>query len=111
MDAILVFLGLVLIVLGIIFYFIPALVAQNNNHAQTGAIFALNLFLGWTLLGWVIALVWACMKSEPKHPETVINEINNSAADEIKKLAELKEQGILTDEEFNARKKQILEKE
>lgn len=92
-------------------YFIPALVAFGNNHPQTSAIFALNLFLGWTLLGWVIALVWACVKSEEKETKTVINKINSSAADEIKKLAELKEQGILTDEEFNARKKQILEKE
>lgn len=30
------------------------------------------------------------------------------AVDEIKKLAELKEQGLLTDEEFAAKKKQIL---
>ena len=26
-----------------------------------GAIFVLNLLLGWTLFGWVAALVWACM--------------------------------------------------
>lgn len=101
----------IILILCCIAYFIPSMVASNNKHPQIGAIFALNLFLGWTLLGWVVALVWACMKSEPKQPETVINEINNSAADEIKKLAELKEQGILTDEEFNARKKKILEKE
>ncbi len=33
---------------------------------------------------------------------------NNSVADEIKKLAELKEQKIITEEEFQAKKKQIL---
>jgi len=32
----------------------------------------------------------------------------DAAVDEIKKLAELKEQGLLTDEEFAAKKKQIL---
>ncbi|WP_231969555.1 superinfection immunity protein [Polynucleobacter necessarius] len=31
--------------------------------ANIGAIFALNLFLGWSLIGWVIALVWV-MKDE-----------------------------------------------
>ena len=102
---------LILLILGLLFYFIPALVAQNNNHSQTGAIFALNLFLGWTLLGWVIALVWACIKSEEKEVKTVITEVNNSIADEIKKLAELKEQGILSEEEFNTKKTQILKKE
>lgn len=101
--------GLPFIVLLLLFYFIPAIVAGNNKHSQTGAIFALNLFLGWTLLGWVIALVWACVKSEPK--ETIITEVNNSVADEIKKLADLKEQGILTEEEFNTKKAQILGKE
>jgi hypothetical protein len=24
----------------------------------------LNLFLGWTLLGWIAALVWACMATQ-----------------------------------------------
>lgn len=99
--------GFVVLVFCIFLYFIPALVASNNNHSQTNAIFALNLFLGWTLLGWVIALVWACMNENNKCSETIIKE--NSLADEIKKLAELKEQGILTEDEFNAKKKQILE--
>ena len=32
----------------------------------------------------------------------------SSQADELKKFADLKEQGIITEEEFNAKKKQIL---
>jgi sorbitol-specific phosphotransferase system component IIC len=48
----------ILIVLLIVVYFIPTFVAdRRKNHV--GAIFALNLFLGWTLLGWVGALVLA----------------------------------------------------
>ncbi len=31
-----------------------------------------------------------------------------SEADELKKFAELKDQGIITEEEFNTKKKQIL---
>ena len=38
-------------------YFLPTIIAFGSYRA--GAIFALNLFLGWTLLGWVGALVWA----------------------------------------------------
>lgn len=43
-------------------YFFPSIVAQVRKHRQLTAITVLNLFLGWTVLGWVIALVWACMK-------------------------------------------------
>lgn len=51
----------VLIVFGLAMglYFLPALVASNRRHHQTAAITVLNLFLGWTLLGWVAALIWA----------------------------------------------------
>lgn len=97
-----------LLILGLLFYFIPALVAQNNNHTQTGAIFALNLFLGWTLLGWVVAFVWACSKSEPKEVIVQNTEPKLSVTDELTKFAELKEKGIITEEEFNKKKAQIL---
>lgn len=42
-------------------YFLPAIVAVSRGHNQRGAIFWLNLFLGWTFLGWVVTFVWACM--------------------------------------------------
>lgn len=44
-------------------YFIPTFVAGNKKNF--GAILALNIFLGWTLVGWVGALVWA-IASEKK---------------------------------------------
>lgn len=44
-------------VIGLLAYFIPSLVAKGRNRAS--AIFVLNLLLGWTLLGWVGALIWA----------------------------------------------------
>ena len=49
---------LVVLVL-IVFYFIPSIVAGARNHRNGAAIYVLNLLLGWTLIGWVIALVWA----------------------------------------------------
>lgn len=48
-----------LLVLIAILYFLPAMVASVRRHRNSSAIGVLNLFLGWTLLGWVIALVWA----------------------------------------------------
>jgi ABC-type sugar transport system permease subunit len=53
----------VLLTLLSLFYFLPFAIAFNKKRANSGAIFALNLFLGWSLIGWVVALVWA-MKEE-----------------------------------------------
>jgi hypothetical protein len=51
------------IVLGIVslaLYLLPTFVAFGNKKRNAGAICALNLLLGWTLIGWVVALVWSC---------------------------------------------------
>ena len=47
----------VALILGI--YFLPDWIAQSRGHPNRGSIFVLNLFLGWTFLGWVAALIWA----------------------------------------------------
>jgi hypothetical protein len=60
------FLIVALISLGV--YFLPTIIAVVGTHHNAGAIFVLNLFLGWTFLGWVIALVWACTRSDPRFP-------------------------------------------
>lgn len=41
-------------------YFLPAIVAGSRDHRSAGAIFVLNLLLGWTVLGWIVSLVWSC---------------------------------------------------
>lgn len=46
------------LVLCVFVYFLPTIIGRHKTNAM--AIFMLNLFLGWTFLGWVIALVWAC---------------------------------------------------
>ncbi|HEY3988124.1 MAG TPA: superinfection immunity protein [Acidobacteriaceae bacterium] len=42
--------------------FLPTLVARSRNHPNTLPIFLVNLFVGWTFIGWVVALVWACAR-------------------------------------------------
>ena len=42
-----------------LFYFLPFALAFNKRRANTAAIIALNLFLGWSLIDWVVAVVWA----------------------------------------------------
>jgi T4 superinfection immunity protein len=40
-------------------YFFPAIVGRNKRDAA--AIFVVNFLLGWTVIGWFVALIWACM--------------------------------------------------
>lgn len=40
-------------------YFLPTIIAGRRKHHNLGAIIAVNLLLGWTLLGWLIALIWS----------------------------------------------------
>lgn len=41
-------------------YFLPSVVGKDKKNSQ--AILVLNAFLGWTLIGWVVSLVWATTK-------------------------------------------------
>lgn len=44
----------------LLIYFAPAIVAAYRGHHDKLAIGVLNVLLGWTGLGWIGALVWAC---------------------------------------------------
>jgi hypothetical protein len=50
---------------GFVMYFLPTILAFARNKRDTGAILLLNLFLGWTMIGWVVALVWAVKTDAP----------------------------------------------
>ena len=54
------------IVVGLFLYFVPSIVGIRKTDAV--AIFVFNFFLGWTFLGWVLALVWACTKDPVLNP-------------------------------------------
>lgn len=46
-------------------YLLPTIVAVADKKRNSGGIFVLNLLLGWTVFGWIIALVWASCKDDP----------------------------------------------
>jgi len=51
-------------------YMLPWAIGATRNRTNCAATALVNFFLGWTLIGWVIALVMAC-GSEPQHPVVV----------------------------------------
>lgn len=50
---------LLLYLLVLALYLTPSGLAVHRNCVATGWIIALNILLGWTLFGWVVALGWA----------------------------------------------------
>ena len=49
--------GFILIVIGIALYFLPSIIGYRKDNFIS--IFMLNLLLGWSFIGWVVALIWA----------------------------------------------------
>jgi hypothetical protein len=48
--------------LGILIYLFPMLHARNIKHKNAASIAVVNVALGWTLVGWVVAMAWAVKK-------------------------------------------------
>jgi hypothetical protein len=46
-------------------YFLLTLVANSRHLPERSGIFFLNLFLGWTGIGWIIALIWTITAPSP----------------------------------------------
>lgn len=98
---------IVIVVVGVGVYFIPSIVADIRKHRYLIAIIAINIFLGWSVAGWVFALVWALIKPEPPQVK-VVGENKSSDADELMKYKALLDQGVLTQQEFDEKKRQLL---
>lgn len=41
-------------------YMLPCAIAATRSMPNHGAICVLNVLLGWTIIGWIVALVMAC---------------------------------------------------
>ena len=50
---------------GFVMYFLPTIIALARSKRDIMAILLLNLFLGWSVIGWVVALVWAAKTDVP----------------------------------------------
>jgi hypothetical protein len=54
---------LFLLIIGVGLYFVPTIVAVVRKVTNQGSITVINIFFGWTLIGWVMALSMACRTS------------------------------------------------
>jgi hypothetical protein len=129
---------LLIILLGFPLYFLPTFIAAARKNSNALGIFVLNLFLGWTLLGWIGAMIWAFSSGSKQVPTVIVNNTSQSYSqeykgkkpeptqqiqpdvanpklitqqdkiDQLRQLKQLLDEGVLTNEEFNYQKAIIL---
>ncbi|HWB93903.1 MAG TPA: superinfection immunity protein [Puia sp.] len=108
-------------------YFLPTIVAVVRRKSSAVGVFLLNLFLGWTLIGWIGALIWAL--SSDRGPTVIVNnppppppptshgytnvtmrkpQSQQEKIDQLRQLKQLLDEGVLTEAEFNRQKAEIL---
>jgi len=99
---------LIILAISALLYFLPSILGRNKKSFTS--ILLLNIFLGWTLIGWVVALVWAV---SPDAIPVVFYDNNNSSkasekTDELIKFKQLLDSGAITQEEYDKEKNRIL---
>ncbi len=80
-------------------YFLPGVIAGYKKHKYRTAITIINLFTGWTIVGWIGLLIWVLM------PE---NQIKIDYTEQLMRLSELKNSGAITENEFEKEKAKLL---
>jgi hypothetical protein len=60
-------------VLALFVYILPSLIAFKRGHINAGSICALNILLGWSLLGWVASLVWSLTQQSTPNVNVNVN--------------------------------------
>ena len=107
---------LVLIILPVV-YFVPTFIAYNRRAAGKTGILILNILTGWTGLGWMASLIWACAAKKEFDPmllynisDTTIGGVQDfdKKLDGVQKLKNLLDSGAITTEEFESQKSKLL---
>lgn len=94
------------VILGIL-HFLPSLIGRKRPDILL--IFLVNLLAGWSVIGWFVALYLALRSTTTTLPSVVVGAAPAaSVADELRKLRDLRDQGVLTAQEFEAQKAILL---
>ena len=102
---------LVMVIFPLLFiiYFIPSFVARKRP--DFGVVLLVNILAGWSVIGWFAALYLAFRLTPAFIPATVVASSAApaaSVADELAKLRDLRDQGVLTQVEFERQKSSLL---
>ena len=53
---------LIIFFLIVVFYLLPIIISATRSTEHQGMIFFINILFGWTVLGWIAALIWAIVE-------------------------------------------------
>ena len=85
------------------------IIALMRKRTDARLIFLVNLFFGWTAIGWLSALVWAFLSNNRlDEASAYFNQPRRGAYHDIKRAHQLLEKGVITQEEFDAAKSKLL---
>lgn len=56
------------------FYFIPSIIGFSRKHTNSVGIFIVNLFFGWSLIGWIVCFIWALSSKGQSQTVNVITQ-------------------------------------
>lgn len=59
---------------GLGMYLLPTIVAAARKHRQLPAIALLNILLGWSVLGWIGAIIWAMTTPQPQQQTIIVQQ-------------------------------------
>ncbi len=90
--------------LSLVLYCVPLMIAFYRNHEKYTTIFLLNLFLGWTMVVWVICLIWALFGAANKRDDSS----SNNRYEDLERLSRLKSSGDITEAEYQTEKSRLL---
>jgi hypothetical protein len=107
--------ALIFFCLGCLLYFLPSIIAVRRRSDNLVAVLAVNLFAGWTFIGWIVALVLALSTggdttytSYGRSRDREDPMVQQYKLEQLRQLKALLDEGALTRDEFNRQKAVIL---
>ena len=58
--------AVLIVLIAVAAYLLPSIIGWARGHRNERALVAFNVFTGWTVVGWVVALVWS-VYNEPSN--------------------------------------------
>lgn len=98
------------ITIGGFIYFLPTIIAKRRRKDNLQAIFVCNLFAFVFGVPWLVAMVWAFTDEKKSTTMPPPIPLEREIDVRIRRLYELKVEGILSDEEFEKKKNELLGK-
>ena len=96
-------------------YILPSWIAWSRKHGSKGSIIAVNILLGWTGIGWLVAFIWSLgstgkaivvvnpspIAATSQNASTTIPVASKTVAERITELKAMLDSGTISQAEFD----------